>query len=598
MQYRVHSGKSEIQMTRFCLHCGVDAPNADQCGSIVGTRHVFVEGNTSGIQLSPPVNFMELFPSHIFHICILLAKDTETVHAEGADINSAILNKPDMSASAIAKKNPEKYDIFAQICAAGSYFDNARLQDLVDLAVDQPLVTSFRCALCEYLQYVDTFRNIPGGSESALVDCNLQHMLALMAIYSKGKLTCTKTNTIQKDSMYLAGSASPEHCLQFISRSLSSPQVVIGSEVKGVEASVRTCLPQLISVCGSRCIEMHRLGLNREACVVPGIVVAGASCQFYAMYLLKDTFPVLVALSPELSLFGTLQEELKIAEWCLRLVSFASATGDQLLLSHETKRASVVAVRLNMTGYFAKPVRNGLRLLSTAGDQATPFFSQKHKRLNHIMRLYEQMRVACRGLSIDVKSLILFPEGVVAVSGDDVPESKALRAILISECVRNGFTEQHLSYGPLILFPRLSAADGWRNDKPPEAHRQSYLTQLQSANAAINAAQVAHLDERPANIMWRVITVEDFTQVELRLIDFEDAELFNYVIPSEFVATVVENGDSRYPFTSGDEKTEQLAKRFHNDFFLEAVSQWAISEIVDFGEFMKQNGADILSNIQ
>ena len=57
-------------MTRYCKHCGVDAPNADQCGTIiVGTRREFVEGNTPGNYLHP-VNFIELFPSHILHICI------------------------------------------------------------------------------------------------------------------------------------------------------------------------------------------------------------------------------------------------------------------------------------------------------------------------------------------------------------------------------------------------------------------------------------------------------------------------------------------------------------------------------------------------
>ena len=60
-------------MSRFCKHCGADAPNADQCGNIVGTRHVFVEGNTPSNQLSPPVNFIALFPSYIFHTHILVA---------------------------------------------------------------------------------------------------------------------------------------------------------------------------------------------------------------------------------------------------------------------------------------------------------------------------------------------------------------------------------------------------------------------------------------------------------------------------------------------------------------------------------------------
>ena len=129
----------------------------------------------------------------------------------------------------------------------------------------------------------------------------------------------------------MASSASPEHCLVFRSSLLSNFYTVIGSEVKAVNDSVRRCFPQLIAVCASSSIEMYRIGLNREDCVVPGIVMAGASVQFLAVYLLWKTFPVLMTLSPELSPFGTLQEQLAIATWCLRLTHFANTTADLLL---------------------------------------------------------------------------------------------------------------------------------------------------------------------------------------------------------------------------------------------------------------------------
>ena len=34
-------------MPRFCKTCGVDAPNAGQCGDVAGVRHVFIEGNST-----------------------------------------------------------------------------------------------------------------------------------------------------------------------------------------------------------------------------------------------------------------------------------------------------------------------------------------------------------------------------------------------------------------------------------------------------------------------------------------------------------------------------------------------------------------------
>jgi hypothetical protein len=256
-----------------------------------------------------------------------------------------------------------------------------------------------------------------------------------------------------------------------------------------------------------------------------------------------------------------------------------------------------------MAGYFAKPVRTAWKLLHQqrelpAGDHTTLLFSQKSTRLNHIMQLYEQVRVAGGREGVDVKKVVLFPEGVVSVPGDDVPESDALRVMLIRECVRAGFTGLDLRYRPLIIFSRLSPADGWRNDKPPTTLQQHYLIQLQNANNSLNLAHVAHLDQRPANIMWRrAVTTEDMSRVELYLIDFEDSELFDHEIPSEFVAAVVRSGDMRYPFRSGDENAVQLARKFHNDFFIEAVSQWVMSAIANFEEFMNQNGAEILSSL-
>jgi hypothetical protein len=109
---------------------------------------------------------------------------------------------------------------------------------------------------------------------------------------------------------------------------------------------------------------------------------------------------------------------------------------------------------------------------------------------------------------------------------------------------------------------------------------------------------VAHLDERPANIMWKALINAENEHVELRLIDFEDAVFFDHVISSEYVAAVVRRLDLRYPFKNGDEKSIQFAKKFHNDFFYEALLlQWMASEEADFNEFMNIKGSEILLNL-
>ena len=157
-----------------------------------------------------------------------------------------------------------------------------------------------------------------------------------------------------------------------------------------------------------------------------------------------------------------------------------------------------------------------------------------------------------------------------------------------------------LCYRPLILFPLLKSNDGWSNKKPSDKYKQSYREQLGYAIAVLNTAGVAHLDMRPPNIMWRGVDTVDreVGQVELYLIDFEDAIFFDFTIPAEFIKFVVTTADTRYPFAAGDEETVQVAKQLHNDFFLEAVSQWASSDIEDFREFTDIHQAGILSSLK
>ena len=193
-------------------------------------------------------------------------------------------------------------------------------------------------------------------------------------------------------------------------------------------------------------------------------------------------------------------------------------------------------------------------------------------------------------------NLNLFPQGFVSVPGADFKENFNLREVFVASCKNDGFSGFDLCFRPLILFPRLPPRDGWRNDKPSAELIDSYLAQLHDVVSALNSASIAHLDMRPANIMWRGSNNKNSSSsscVEFRLMDIEYAEYFDYVIPPGFVTTVVHNSDSRYPFKEGDEKLTQFAKKLHNDFFLEAVSQWVASESADFGEFMREKGAEI-----
>ena len=72
------------------------------------------------------------------------------------------------------------YDVFAQVCGAGTYIANARLQELLELLVDPHKAIILKCNLERSLQFVDTFRKIPGGRETMIGDCNLRSLMTIM----------------------------------------------------------------------------------------------------------------------------------------------------------------------------------------------------------------------------------------------------------------------------------------------------------------------------------------------------------------------------------------------------------------------------------
>eukprot|EP00597_Dinobryon_sp_UTEXLB2267_P007366 CAMPEP_0170092152 /NCGR_PEP_ID=MMETSP0019_2-20121128/25574_1 /TAXON_ID=98059 /ORGANISM="Dinobryon sp., Strain UTEXLB2267" /LENGTH=214 /DNA_ID=CAMNT_0010312405 /DNA_START=423 /DNA_END=1064 /DNA_ORIENTATION=- len=152
-----------------------------------------------------------------------------------------------------------------------------------------------------------------------------------------------------------------------------------------------------------------------------------------------------------------------------------------------------------------------------------------------------------------------------------------------------------LDFRPLVVFPKLS---GWCVEKPPASLREQYLRQLTAAVEFLNDASIAHLDLRPDNVMWRAVGGESDAAVEMKLIDFDDAALFDHPIPQEFVSYVVDTRDYRYPFQEGDEESEQLAAALHNQFFLDAAELWLQSEVDHFTDFMWDRGQHILRTLK
>lgn len=108
------------------------------------------------------------------------------------------------------------------------------------------------------------------------------------------------------------------------------------------------------------------------------------------------------------------------------------------------------------------------------------------------------------------------------------------------------------------------------------------------------------MDLRPANIMWRAKGEND---VEIQLIDFEDALLFGQIVPNREIYEY----NRSYPlfgidqalrdagYTAGKKDVHVVA--FYNAWFLESVSAWAQQdEFIGFGDFMFEFCDTLLKN--
>jgi hypothetical protein len=137
---------------------------------------------------------------------------------------------------------------------------------------------------------------------------------------------------------------------------------------------------------------------------------------------------------------------------------------------------------------------------------------------------------------------------------------------------------------PVIVFDMLSAPE-WKNTKPPSALVLSYCCCVANAVLVLNNASVAHMDLRPANIMWRKCPSSE-SDVEIRVIDLEDAVPFGLCIKSVKALCT----DTRYPVFGDIDATEEvIATSMHNEWFCVSVTEWAKSDEENFTAFMDNN---------
>ena len=492
---------------------------------------------------------------------------------------------PDMSASDISlNKNRSIYDVFGLPCSPNSYIPNERLRMLVDTYetlskqdVNED-VCNFEHSLRRNLKSLHTWKYSSGGSESKISDPNLSKFLSMINTKVSEDVVDT---AVLKDNLpfrlvLAKQSSQPEHRIQW------GDYVIIASEAKGVEHSAYQALIQGLELGGDAAVNMWRCGLSTDLAVVPVVLSFSHSLCICAVYLIPDCYPVIVELSPALS-YLTLEGRCCIARWGIVLAQFAVQTVDILKssqvnrLNRERKLGLYIAAKL-----FFKPLREYRKDGTDLSECALDSGSCLRTNLELIMLVYNRIHVV-----EDASELFLFPLGVVSYpSTKSISHDTPIRHVMDTcICLHFHYHKQLVEDGcPVIVYDELSRERGWSNDKPPEDVVPSYIECVIKAVGVLNAAGVAHMDLRPANILW--CREESGTDVRIRVIDLEDAVPFGFHIRSP--DTLRE--DTRYPVFQTDERILIPAVAPHNDWFCETVASWARqSEYEDYSRYMAAN---------
>jgi hypothetical protein len=485
------------------------------------------------------------------------------------------------------------------------------VRSLVELKVDQTRVLVLQAESFPHISYLDTYPFQPTRDDAALSETNLLILLHSMVNSTDRKDIAARRSKLSNDKLHLTQLPYPTHAIYTKDR---RSMLVAAGVVRGFSAPMRYCELELHAVSGSACLELSRRGLRRADCVVPGIGMAGRNVQFFATYLLSGTFPVMVALTPELCLTGATREQMEIATWCVRVADFTLQTTQLIRTAHPESPLPRARVALNMRQYFPKPLSDDCLSVPVANtDDVRPDYTTVCVRLQRIMEVYQRLHEAALSSANESdKDLVLFPEGVVTVPGPHASGgSDSIKKLLIRTCQEAGFRVRGYDCRPVMLFPRLSPNDGWTTHKPSPDLGAAYAQHLRRAVHLLNRAGVAHLDLHPRNIMWRCVD-PNIPAIEMRLVDFEVARLFGTIIPNRYVSLC----DRRYPFSKEQRQmayrceraaegaastatdTAQLLRlrepptqhiiacAYHNDFFLQAVAKWIQSSTADYSDYM------------
>jgi hypothetical protein len=226
---------------------------------------------------------------------------------------------------------------------------------------------------------------------------------------------------------------------------------------------------------------------------------------------------------------------------------------------------------------FFKPIRERCEG-SSSRDSLLISGSDMRSNVEAIMLAYRRLH------SVEnATDFFLFPLGIVSYPSPGASSYDCRARNIMEMCTSQYFVHSELLVGsgcPIVVFEELQAP--WSNAKPPSDVAQSYVECVSRAVSILNAAEIAHMDLRPANVMWRRLTA-DRPEVQIRVIDLEDAVPFGFYLR---LVSVLRD-DPRYPVSRADSRQLIASSAIHNDWFCESVSSWATQfEVESYSEYM------------
>lgn len=481
------------------------------------------------------------------------------------------------SASTVARDHRSLYDSFHFPCSSNTYIPNERLRMLRDSIAngvfEMGLVEECELRLQDKLLSLQSWEYPIGGSESQLLDLHVNPLI-IDEICTLCKTLYNTAVVMQKDALpfspILCKNAKSEYRLDL--RSHGHDFVVFASECKGVDASHFNCLIQGLQMASDASIYMRRhTNSDPSDCSTPGVIVYADIVQFFGVYLVDD-FPVVVFLSPPLT-YTNIEGRRQISR---ALFSCAKYIHESAQLLANVQYTGAQPLRFDIKKLFFKLMRNSPK--DDSDMVASNLISNVCSSIDRMMYVYGKIAVI-----EECVRYIAFPIGLMRIPTKDPDDAFAA----VIEQVNIYFRTTPTPRSSLVVFPFLH---GWRNDRPPPSHTDQYIEQLTRAIDILNAAEVAHMDLYPSNIMWQISSDNN---LEMQIIDFEDAVLFG----SKVMFIEILKRDLRYP--PMEARALQFASKYHNMWYLVCVSSWLKESEpdTDFSEFMRLHYKDISQQV-